>query len=189
MKLVLETAKEVQNFCETNGWDFCFIGGVALQRWGIPRNTLDVDLTLLTGIGPEEEIILKILESFESRIDENPLDFFLANRIVLVSHNNVGIDISLGATSFEESTVDRASYFEFVRGIELKTCSAEDLIVHKAFANRLKDWADVESIISVQKKLNWLYIYEYLRPLVELLYQPEIIDNLEKIRHRFSSDK
>ncbi len=187
MKLVLETAKEIQDFCEENGWPFCFIGGIALQRWGIPRNTLDVDLTLLTGIGPEEEITKKILESFESRIDKNPLEFFLSRRIVLVSRNNVGIDISLGATGFEESSINRASYFDFVKGIKLRTCTAEDLIVHKAFANRLKDWADVESVISVQKVLDWRYIYENLEPLVELLEKPEILGDLEKIRNRFNN--
>lgn len=187
MKLVLETAKEVQDYCEKNGWAFCFIGGIALQRWGIPRNTLDVDLTLLTGIGPEEEVTRKILESFKSRIDENPLGFFLPRRIVLVSRNNVGIDISLGATGFEESSIERSSYFEFIKGIKLRTCSAEDLIVHKAFANRLKDWADIENVISVQEILDWGYIYENLKPLAELLYAPEILTDLEKIRIRFSN--
>ena len=186
MKLVLETAQEVQDYCEENGWAFCFIGGIALQRWGIPRNTLDVDLTLLTGIGPEEEVTRKILESFESRIVEDPLGFFLPRRIVLVSRNNVGIDISLGATGFEESSIRRSSYFEFIKGVRLRTCSAEDLIVHKAFANRLKDWADVENVISVQEVLDWDYIYENLAPLVELLNNPEILTDLEKIRIRFS---
>ena len=31
------------------------MGGVALQRWGEPRLTQDVDLTLLTGFGDEEQ--------------------------------------------------------------------------------------------------------------------------------------
>lgn len=30
---VLEAAGEVQRFCQRQGWRFCFIGGVALQRW------------------------------------------------------------------------------------------------------------------------------------------------------------
>jgi len=64
----------------------------------------------------------------------------------------------------------------------LKTCSAEDLIVFKAFADRLKDWADIESIISVQTTLNWAYITEQLSPLVELKEEPEIMDKLGIIR-------
>lgn len=51
---VLAAAGEVQSYCRGRGWRFCFIGGVALQRWGEPRLTQDVDLTLLTGFGDEE---------------------------------------------------------------------------------------------------------------------------------------
>jgi hypothetical protein len=38
-------------------WEFCLIGGLAVQRWGEMRTTLDVDITLLTGFGREEEFI------------------------------------------------------------------------------------------------------------------------------------
>jgi hypothetical protein len=47
---VLKAAGEVQSFCQSQGRKFCFIGGVALQRWGEPRLTQDVDLTLLIGL-------------------------------------------------------------------------------------------------------------------------------------------
>lgn len=46
---ILAAAGELQRFCERQGWRFCLIGGVAVQRWGEPRFTQDVDLTLLTG--------------------------------------------------------------------------------------------------------------------------------------------
>jgi len=182
MKQVLEAAKDVQNFLEAKDWNFCFIGGIALQRWAIPRNTNDADITLLTGIGPEEDVIRTLLEKFESRIENNPMDFFLPRRIVLVKVGNVGVDISLGALEFEEHAVERATYHDFVPNISLKTCTAEDLIVFKAFADRLKDWADIESIISVQSRLDWPYIIEQLSPLVEIKHEPEILDKLAVMR-------
>jgi hypothetical protein len=46
---VIRAAAELQAVCESQSWRFCFIGGLALQRWGEPRETVDVDLTLLTG--------------------------------------------------------------------------------------------------------------------------------------------
>jgi hypothetical protein len=101
---------------------------------------------------------------------------------LFINIGGVGIDISLGALKFEELAVERSTYHEFLPEIVLKVCSPEDLIVFKAFANRLKDWADVENILSVQKHLNWLYIYEYLRPLVEIKEEPEILTTLEKLR-------
>lgn len=154
MKLVFEAAHEVQAFCDEHAWNFCFIGGIALQRWANPRLTNDVDLTLLTGFGFEEEFVSKILERFESRIDQ-PKEFALLNRVLLVRSKNVGIDISLGALPFEESAVERSTVWKFTESISLRTCSPEDLIVFKAFADRLQDWADIESILSVQNDLDW----------------------------------
>ena len=41
---VRAAAVEVQRLCVRQGWRFCFIGRVAVQRWGNPRFTVDVDL-------------------------------------------------------------------------------------------------------------------------------------------------
>jgi hypothetical protein len=181
MKQVFQAAQQVQDFFDENDWEFCFIGGVALQRWAKPRLTNDVDLTLLTGFGSEEIFIDKILQKFRSRL-ENPKEFALRSRVLLLQIENVGIDISLGALFFEESAVRRATKFEFLKNISLKTCSAEDLIVYKAFADRLQDWADIQNILSVQSKLDWTYIDEQLAPLVELKEAPEILVKLENLR-------
>lgn len=54
---VLAAAQQIQSLCEERGWRFCFIGGVAVQRWGQPRVTQDVDLTLLTGFGGQEAYV------------------------------------------------------------------------------------------------------------------------------------
>ncbi len=61
---VLVAAAEVQAFCRAQGWKFCFIGGIAVQRWGMPRFTQDVDLTLLTGFGSEEGYVDAVLGEF-----------------------------------------------------------------------------------------------------------------------------
>ena len=39
MNALLGTAAEIQHFLQRAGERFCFIGGVALQRWGEPRLT------------------------------------------------------------------------------------------------------------------------------------------------------
>lgn len=47
MNPIFAAALEVQAFCRERGWRFCFIGGLTVQRWGEPRLTQDVDMTLL----------------------------------------------------------------------------------------------------------------------------------------------
>lgn len=46
---------------QLQAWRFCLIGGLALLRWGEPRETVDVDLTLLTGFDNELPFIQALL--------------------------------------------------------------------------------------------------------------------------------
>jgi hypothetical protein len=49
-------------------WRYCFIGGLAAQRWGEPRETVNVGVTILTGFGGETPFVTALLDRFESRI-------------------------------------------------------------------------------------------------------------------------
>jgi len=183
---VIRAAAELQTFCESQGWRFCFIGGLAVQRWGEPRETVDVDLTLLTGFGGEEPFVRKLLERFDARIAD-ALNFALTRRVVLArACSGVGLDIALGGLPFEEAVVARSTLFPFPPQTQLRTCSAEDLLVLKTFAARAKDWLDVEGVIIRQAgKLDWPYIRGQLQPLVELKGAPEVIEELERRRLEF----
>lgn len=186
MTELIHVAAEVQAFLESERWRFCLIGGLSVERWGEPRETVDVDLTLLTGFGGEDPYIRKLLDHFDGRIDDAAA-FARENRVLLLrSKSGVGIDIALGALPFEEAVVARASRFTFLPDVSLLTCSAEDLIVLKAFASRGKDWVDIEGVIVRQTPhLDWTYIEQQLRPLVELKDAPEIMESLEARRREF----
>ena len=186
MTEVLRAAEELQAFCHERGWRYCFIGGIALLRWGEPRETIDADLTLLTGFGGEEPYIRDLLQRFESRVSEG-LQFALANRVLLLrSESGVGLDVALAGLPFEESAVNRATPFVYLPGLTLTTCTAEDLIVMKAFAARPKDWLDVEGVIVRQSgRLDWGYVDRHLRPLAQLKEAPAILEDLERRRRDF----
>ena len=110
---LVRAAGELQTLCETEGWRFCFIGGLAVQRWGEPRETVDVDLTLLTGFGGEAPFIKRLLLEYAGRVDD-PAEFARLHRVLLVrAPSGVGIDIALGALPFEESAVSRSSLYLF----------------------------------------------------------------------------
>jgi len=183
---VIQAAFELQEFCQAQKWRFCFIGGVALMRWGEPRETVDADLTLLTGFGSEKPYVAKLLQRFAGRIPDAE-SFALQNRVLLMrSAAGVGLDVSLGALPYEETVVARSSLFAYTSEVTLRTCSAEDLIVLKAFAGRGQDWVDVERVIVTQTgQLDWTYIRSQLQPLAELKGEPEIIEQLETRRIEF----
>lgn len=179
---VLDAAQAVERFCREQSWRYCFIGGVAVQRWGQPRVTADADLTLLTGFGDEANYIDTLLKQFKARRPD-ARRFAQLNRVLLLqASNKVGVDIGLGAIPFEEHTIERASLAEIAPGYWLTTCSAEDLIVHKAFAGRPQDWLDVETILMRQnRKLNFEVVWEELTPLAALKEEPEILERLRAL--------
>ena len=82
----------------------------------------------------------------------------------------------------KEEVIHRATAFQFLEHINLFTCSAEDLIIMKAFAARDIDWADIRGILIRQDNLDWSLILQDLKPLVELKQAPEIVVRLEKMR-------
>ena len=183
---LIRVASDLQHFCEARRWRFCLISGLALQRWGEPRETVDVDLTLLTGFGGEEPFILALLDRFEGRVDD-PAGFARTNRVLLLrSRSGVGIDVALGGLPFEESVASRATRFAFPGNVRLLTCSAEDLIVLKAFAAHGQDWVDIEGIIVRQTgALDWAYVDEQLGPLAALKDAPESLTELASRRVEF----
>lgn len=185
MKDLFIRARQVQDFLDAQGWRSCVIGGIAVQRWGEPRLTRDVDVTLLTGFGGEEAYVDVILQCFRLRQPEGRA-FALEHRVLLLAtEDGTGIDLALGGLPFEANVISRASEFEFYPGMLLRTCSAEDLIVMKAFAGRALDWADVKGIIARNAAaLNWRIILSELRPLCELKEAPEITTELERLRQQ-----
>jgi len=184
MTPLFSAALSLQNFFTEQGWRFAVIGGIALLRWGEPRFTRDVDVTLLAGFGEEDQFIQPILSAgFRERIPD-AADFAQRNRVLLVeSEGGVPLDIALGGLPFESTMVERASLFEFEPGCSLLTCSAEDLIVQKLFAFRPRDVLDAETVVTRQRgDLDWSYVEAQLRPLTEVKQQPEIMELCSELR-------
>lgn len=188
MTPILSAALEIQGFCQREGWSFCIVGGLAVLRWGKPRTTQDVDLTLITGFGAEEPFVDRLLSHFASRIPDAK-KFALQNRVLLlVTADGIGIDVAIGGFPFEELTVRRSTPFEFAPGLTLVTASAEDLIVMKAFAGRPQDWADIQGVVRAQRNLDWHYIVEQLGPLCELKESPETMSQLLQFRDNLGTE-
>ena len=182
MKSLLITAAQLQRFFLEQQWRFCFIGGIALQRWGEPRLTVDIDVSLLTGLGSEQLYVDALCRQYEPRIPD-ARQFALEHRVLLLqSGDRIPLDIALAAFPYEELVIQRATGFEFVAGTPLRTCSAEDLVILKAFADRARDWADIEGILVRQgSTMDRGYIAQHLPALCELKQNPDIIDKLNRM--------
>lgn len=185
MNPIFAAALEIQTFFRARSWRFCFIGGLTVQRWGEPRLTQHVDLTLLTGVGLEGPYVVAVPDGFAGRRPDAG-EFALRHRVLLVKNEHgIPIDIALGVMPFEERAVARATDFVIEPGKALLTCSAEDLIVFKAFAGRERDWLDIEGIALRQRdRLDEPLIWNELDPLLTLKEDAESAGRLRVLLDR-----
>jgi hypothetical protein len=139
-----------------------------------------VDVTVLAGLGQEELFTDAWLQAFAPRRSD-AREFALRHRVLLVrTASGIDVDVALGALPFEERSIQRSSPWLWTPGQSLLTCSAEDLVVHKAFAGRDLDWGDVERVLTRQYgKLDVPQIRAELAPLLELKGEAEAMARLE----------
>jgi len=180
MHPAIEAAVELQEFLELHEQRFCIIGGLAVQRWGEVRLTVDADATVLTGWVRDEVVTDLLLGSPFAPRRADAREFALRNRVLLLKNTKgTHVDVALGAMDFENRSVIRSSFWKISETTKLRTCSAEDLLVHKTFAGRSRDWTDIEGILQRQgKKLDLSQVRFELEPLLELKDTPESMDRL-----------
>jgi hypothetical protein len=158
----------------------CVIGGVAVARWGEPRATQDVDLTVLTEFGEEEQVLRELLAEFASRI-HSPERFAVANRIALLTlPGGINADVSFASFPFEREAIERSSPWAIAENVQIRTCSSEDLIVYKLVAARPGDIQDIIRIVQRQKhKLDVDRVRGWGRQFAELKEDPELLSPFE----------
>lgn len=175
-----EAAWEMHTFFSGLEIPYVIIGGMAVQHWGEPRFTQDVDMTISVPLNETEDVVRIITARFSSRI-EDPVAFARRARIVLIrASNGCGVDISLAIPGYEDEVMRRAVDYELEPGKVIRLCSAEDLIIHKAVAGRPRDVQDIESIVYRQRDaLDVDYIRYWLREFSLALTNPELPEAFE----------
>ena len=98
MNALFVAAREVCEFMKKQKWKFCIIGGLAVQRWGEMRTTLDSDISLFTGFGQEERFADELLAHFQGRRPDARA-FALRYRVLLVQASN-GKDVDVDSRAF-----------------------------------------------------------------------------------------
>jgi Nucleotidyltransferase of unknown function (DUF6036) len=126
------------------------IGGIAVIAAGVPRETIDIDATIL-GRTSDLELVLDALARQEivPRIDD-AIRFARERQLLLLRHEPSGVtmEISFAWLPFEEEALSRAVTTDF-SGVSLRVAIPEDLIVYKATAWRDRDRSDIERLLTL----------------------------------------
>jgi predicted nucleotidyltransferase len=182
---LLEAAAEIAAFLEERSIDYVILGGLAVQHWGEPRATHDIDVTIMVPQERLEQFAQEILQRFRPRLPD-ALDFALRHRVLLVeSASGVPIDIALGIPGYEEEVMRRAVRVNLPTGVLLRVISVEDLIIHKCVAGRVRDQEDIERILIRQRlQLDLEYIRRWLEDFAPLVSTHDVRAVFEEALHK-----
>lgn len=183
MNDILQAAVQLRDFCKQRHWAFCVIGGLAAIRWGEPRATQDVDISLLVDFGDEARFADELLQTYAPRRADARQLSVERRVLVLRAPNGTPLDVAFAALPYEQRMMARATDYDFAPGIALPTASAEDVIVQKSFAGRPRDWHDVQRIIDRRGELiDWTLVFDELEQLREIADDPLMVDKLQAMR-------
>ena len=165
------------------GGRWFLFGAQAVNVWGSPRLTADVDVTvLLTPRDPAAFVHDMDHSGFGLRVDD--VDEFVARPSVLPfvhRRTRMPLDVVLAGSGLEEQFADRARQVD-VGGIEVPVLSPEDLLVAKILASRPKDLEDAAGILRARREsLDLSLVRSLLADLEEALGQSDLVPALDRL--------
>jgi hypothetical protein len=165
------------------GW--YLFGAQAVQVWGQPRLSADVDVTVLPGELSSATLVERLERGgFDLRVPDVE-DFVRRTRVLPFVHrtSRLPLDLVLGGPGPEEEFLSRARKV-LVEGVEIPVISPEDLIVTKILASRPKDLEDVRGILrSRGEGLDLGRVRSLLSLLEEALGQSDLLLAFEQQLH------
>lgn len=177
----LEALAALDAFLRSHGISYAIIGGIANAVRGEPRATHDADLKVLI----EGMTVAEFRSLVETRFKPYRRPWLgRAESSLIVSvevEPEMVVDMLVAVLPYEALAIQRAEPVQ-IEGVVLPICTAEDLIIHKAIADRPKDWMDIEKILLRQRgKLDVAYVRDWLQQFAEALEKPEIVIRFEKL--------
>ncbi len=151
---------------------FVLMGGLAVNIWGIPRTTFDVDFEIDV---PREKLAAFLASAdregffFEDSFARGFVDQVAgAHPLVVIQRwsggRSVHIDLFLAETPFLRQVFDRAVTVP-VDGVARRVVTAADLILMKLLAWRAKDRADIQNVLAVHGVPEEAYLRSEARSL------------------------
>ncbi len=179
VKLLEKALLDIAALFEKHKIEYMVIGGLANAKWGQPRATLDIDITVWVSDN-EIKNVVSMLEGSYTLLVEKPLAFISKTRVLPVKDKqNQRIDIIFGALPFERQAIERALKVE-IGDVSVNFCTPEDLILLKIISDRPRDLEDVQGILGFRKEtLDYGYLDPRIQELANLLDRPDIISQWE----------
>lgn len=159
------------------GW-YVF-GAQALNVYGMPRMTADIDVTIEPPAKISELIDNLTRAGFKMRVDD-PYEFAEMSAVIpVVSPHGFPVDVVVGHSGLERQILSRAR-LHTVGDVEIPVATPEDLVISKLLAGRPKDLEDVRNLKS-SVELEEPYIREILSQLEQALGVSDLLQAYERL--------
>ncbi|MDI6765675.1 MAG: nucleotidyltransferase [Bacteroidota bacterium] len=158
-KLIVKAAKHLDEM----KIPYMIMGGQAVLKYGEPRLTKDIDITL--GIGIEKfSLIQELIKDTKLKsLVRSPKKFVKQFYVMpaIDPKSQIRIDFIFSDSMFERNAMKRSGFVRILNK-KIRFASAEDVIIQKIIAGRPRDLEDVSTILLKQSKLNIRYIRKWL---------------------------
>jgi hypothetical protein len=141
---MLEDQRDLLSAFNAEGVEYMVIGGYAVNAYGIPRFTGDLDVFIRNNPANSERVF-RALVTFGAPLDGlSPVDFCGNSEEVFQIGLEPGrVDILQGISGVDfESAWERRNLFELEEGLKAPFISLEDLLTNKETTGRPQDIAD-----------------------------------------------
>jgi hypothetical protein len=156
-------------------------GAEAVNLYGFPRATADLDLTIDLGERDPIELVPALRRAcFDPRFADRA--FISATRVIPVVHRStkLPIDLVLAGPGLEQLFLERVRK-ERIGSAVIPVIAPEHLVVTKILAGRPKDLEDVRELLAI-RSLDRTEIEALLRELESALGQRDLLPRLRAIK-------
>ena len=175
--LLRALARVLPSWCD--GW-FLF-GAQAVQVWGTPRLSADVDVTIRPRSQDLGPFLAAMREAgFSARVPD-PEGFARTTRVLPLLHDesHIPVDAVLAGLGPEEEFLARVRVVS-IDGVSVPVISPEDLVVTKVLAGRPKDLEDVRGVLrQSSERFDDARVRALLRTLEEALGRSDLVSVYE----------
>lgn len=150
--------------------------------YGEPRLTRDIAITLGVNIDGLDRLLNAIRELSLKPLPEDVQSFVKETMVLpaLDEYTGIRVDFIFSYTPFETNAIGRAKTV-MILDQKVAFASPEDLIIHKIFAGRPRDYEDVRIILIKNPDIEKPYIRKWLKEFDESSDTKEFLKHFEAI--------
>jgi hypothetical protein len=142
---------------------YMVIGGQAVQLYGEPRMTRDIDLTLGLASDGLDRVLAVCGACGLKPLPAVPAEFVRETMVLpaLEERTGIRVDFVFSFSDYERQAIGRSRAVD-LGGVSVRFAAVEDIVIHKLVAGRPRDLEDVRGIVVKNPGLDRAYVEEWL---------------------------